>query len=47
MIDEKRLLEVLEKNFYWWDELETKVKNEIVAWQPLPEPYEVKENERP
>lgn len=36
-----------EDGWHWWDELETKVKNEIVAWQSLPEPYEVKENERP
>jgi len=100
MIDEKRLLEVLEKNFYgiggvevlkqiineqpkvgeWipveerlpeqslnsvigWDTYRERCvfvqyyMNEwilgnhesvnIVAWQPLPEPYEVRENERP
>lgn len=38
---------IREDGWHWWDELETKIENEIIAWQPLPEPYEVKENERP
>ena len=28
-----------EDGWHWWDELETKVENEIVAWWPLSEPY--------
>ncbi|MGO5352366.1 DUF551 domain-containing protein [Faecalicoccus sp. LCP19S3_E3] len=34
-----------EDGWNWWDGFETEVKNEIVAWQPLPETYEAKENE--
>lgn len=30
---------IREDGWHWWDELETKVENEIIAWQPLPEPY--------
>lgn len=26
-----------EDGWHWWDGFETEVKNEIVAWQPLPE----------
>lgn len=29
---------IREDGWHWWDELETKVENEIVAWWPLPEP---------
>lgn len=29
---------IREDGWHWWDELETKVENEIVAWRPLPEP---------
>ena len=37
---------IREDGWHWWDELETKVENEIVAWMYLPKPYEEKEDDK-
>lgn len=37
----------LDGDHYWFSGLWTYTFDDVLAWQPLPETYEVKENERP